>query len=62
MADETEIQKFNAVHVVVASSGTAQPGEQIALTREEYEVARGCGSIVGEWKEKAAAKKPSTAE
>jgi len=60
MADD-EVQKFTTVHVVLASSGAAQPGDQIALTREEYEVAKACGSIQGEWKDKAP-KKPTTAE
>ena len=51
-APAARTQKFRAVHNVWASSGTAEPGELVALTREEFDLLKPQGSIEGEWKEK----------
>jgi len=60
-ADANETQKFRAVHVVIASSGAAQPGELIALTREEFGNVKPLGSIEGDWRDKKPAKQPADA-
>ena len=41
---------------VIASSGAAQPGELIALTREEFDSVKPFGSVEGDWREKKPAK------
>lgn len=52
-AAATETQSFVATCVVVAAAGTAQPGETIALSRDEYDTIAPLGAIEGEWTDAA---------